>query len=97
MPAENNENYSWVKSCVNLEQKCNILESSKPTSSFFNDEISKSLGCCSELMQLFAWEDSTLYKWECFCIYCCGTIIQYKDNKYQVYSWVKCIGILIPY
>jgi len=37
MPAEHDGNYSWVKSCVNLEQKCNILETYVPPSSFCND------------------------------------------------------------
>jgi hypothetical protein len=94
MQAGRNENYSWVKS-VNLEQRCNILEPSMPPSSFFNDAGLQNLG-------LLLWIDAAgcsrrfnIVQMRVFCIHCCDMIIQFTDNKYQVYSWVKYIGILI--
>jgi len=48
------------------------------------------MNCCSWLIK-----EIHHCKIDSFYIHCCYMIIQFKENKYQIYSWVNYIGVLI--
>lgn len=89
MPAEYNENYSLAKSCVNLEPKSKILETSLPPLLFCNDIDLQNTGLLLRIDVACCLRRCNTVKIAVFHIHCFDMIIQSKENKYQVYSWVK--------